>query len=100
MALAGWLVWRESSASFCFVIFLLQLALNAALTLPAFDRRSLGLAVVEIASLWLAILATTVDHQAGAVHAGNPCAVRLPRQVDHRVEGGGRPPLALSLIHI
>jgi translocator protein len=60
MAFAGWLAWRDSGVSVWIAIFLVQLALNAAWTLIFFGRRRLGLAAVEIASLWLAVLATTV----------------------------------------
>ena len=60
MAVAGWLAWRDSGVSVWIAIFRVQLALNAAWTLIFFGRRRLGLAAVEIASLWVAVVATRV----------------------------------------
>lgn len=61
MALAVWMVWRCSqgaAALRAYVLFLAQLALNAAWPALFFGLRRPGLAFVEITVLWVAILAT------------------------------------------
>ena len=61
MALAAWLVWRRGgwvSQRRPLMLFLLQLALNAAWTLLFFGLHRPGLAFAEIVALWLAIAAT------------------------------------------
>jgi tryptophan-rich sensory protein len=59
MAVAVWLVWREhgvSGAALPLVIFVVQLALNAAWSWIFFGRHQIGLAATEIMILWAAIL--------------------------------------------
>jgi tryptophan-rich sensory protein len=60
MAVAGWMAWREGRARVGPLLFLLQLALNAAWPWLFFAQRRLDLALVCIVALWLAILASTV----------------------------------------
>lgn len=61
MALAAWLVWRHGGFAAqrrALMLFLVQLALNAAWTPLFFGWQRPGLAFVEILLLWLAIAAT------------------------------------------
>lgn len=75
MAVAAWLVWRRAGfdgASAALTLFFVQLALNFAWSGLFFALRSPGLALLDIAALWIAILATTVlffrhDAWAGAL---------------------------------
>jgi tryptophan-rich sensory protein len=62
-SVAAWLVWRSDPADgpdggAALRLYGAQLALNTAWTLLFFGARSIGLAVVEIAVLWIAIAAT------------------------------------------
>jgi tryptophan-rich sensory protein len=58
VAVAGWLAWREGRARFGPLVYLLQLALNAAWPWLFFARRRLDLAFACIVALSVAILAT------------------------------------------
>jgi tryptophan-rich sensory protein len=61
MGVAAWLVWRQGGwgkQRKPLLIFLAQLALNAAWTPLFFGLHQPGLAFVDIALLWLAIIAT------------------------------------------
>jgi tryptophan-rich sensory protein len=62
MIFSAWNVWRVADgwegATNAIVLFLIQLALNAAWSAIFFGLRSPGLALVEIAFLWIAIVAT------------------------------------------
>lgn len=58
VAVAGWLAWREGKARFGPLVFLLQLALNAAWPWLFFAERRPDLALAAIAALVVAILAT------------------------------------------
>ena len=61
MAVAAWLVWRRggwAAQRRPLLLFLLQLALNAAWTPLFFGLHQPGLAFAEIVLLWLAIAAT------------------------------------------
>jgi len=58
VAVAGWLAWREGRSRRGTLLFLLQLALNAAWPWIFFGERRIGLAFACVATLWLAILAT------------------------------------------
>jgi len=58
VAVAGWLAWREGRARFGPLVYLLQLALNAAWPWVFFGHRRLGPALVCVVLLWVAILAT------------------------------------------
>lgn len=63
MALAAWRVWRRGGlrqARSALTLFALQLALNLSWSVIFFGMRAIGAALVEIAVLLLAILATTV----------------------------------------
>jgi len=63
MAVSAWLVWRQvgwEGAAVPLVVYLLQLILNAAWSWLFFGRRSLGLAFLEILTLWLAIVWTII----------------------------------------
>jgi translocator protein len=61
---AAWLVWRErgsfTAARGPLLLFLVQLALNAAWSPAFFGAQDPGLALVVIAALWLALLATLI----------------------------------------
>lgn len=59
MAVAAWLVWRRGNAAVPMTLFGVQLALNAAWSWLFFGLHSPGVAFVEVALLWLAIVATT-----------------------------------------
>lgn len=61
MGIAAWLVWErrhEAQTRGPLLLFVLQLALNAVWSLVFFGLRRPGLALVEIALLWVAIAAT------------------------------------------
>jgi translocator protein len=61
MAVAAWLVWRHAGFSGAVVpltIFAVQLALNLAWSIVFFGKHDVALAVVDIALLWFAIVAT------------------------------------------
>ena len=58
VAASGWLAWREGRARFGPLVYLLQLALNAAWPWLFFAERRPGLALLCIAALCLAIVAT------------------------------------------
>jgi tryptophan-rich sensory protein len=61
MAVAAWLVWQTRGATRpAMVMFFAQLALNLAWTLIFFGARSPGLALVEVAALWLSVLLTLI----------------------------------------
>jgi benzodiazapine receptor len=63
MGIAAWLVWRESvtrKTAIALGLFVAQLALNFAWSLIFFGQQRVGLALIEIAVLWVAILATIV----------------------------------------
>jgi tryptophan-rich sensory protein len=64
MAIAAWNVWREGNgwdfATPAITLFLIQLALNAAWSAIFFGLRSPAWALLEIAFLWIAILATVI----------------------------------------
>jgi translocator protein len=63
MGIAAWLVWREGltrRTALALGLFAAQLALNFAWSLIFFGQHRLGAALLEIAALWLTILATIV----------------------------------------
>jgi tryptophan-rich sensory protein len=63
MAIAAWLVWREGltrQTALALGLFAAQLALNFAWSLIFFGQHRLGAALLEIAVLWLVILAAIV----------------------------------------
>ncbi len=63
MGTSAWLVWRRGGfrhAGAALGLFMLQLILNAAWTPLFFGLQAPGVALVVIAALWLAILATAV----------------------------------------
>ena len=66
IATSGWLVWREAGlagAAVPLLVFALQLVLNAAWSWLAFERRRLDLASLDMAALWLAIVANIAVFQ-------------------------------------
>lgn len=63
MAVAAWRVWRQKTADgrrLALIAFGVQLALNLAWSFIFFGAQWIGLAMVEIAALLLAIIATAV----------------------------------------
>ena len=63
MAVAAWLVWRQggfAAQKLPLMLFLVQLALNAAWTPLFFGAGWFGAALLEILLLWCAILATMI----------------------------------------
>jgi len=60
MGIAAWLVWSDKGWTWALMLFLIQLALNAAWTWLFFGLQRPGLALFEICLLWLAILATLI----------------------------------------
>jgi tryptophan-rich sensory protein len=59
MAVAAWLVWKTGDrVRPAMVLFAVQLALNLAWTFIFFSFESPGLALIEIAFMWLAVLFT------------------------------------------
>lgn len=60
MAVAAWLVWRQVGVAPELGLFLVQLTLNAAWTWLFFGLRRPGLALAEIAVLWLALAVTVL----------------------------------------
>ena len=58
VAVAGWLAWREGRSRVGTLLFLLQLALNAAWPWIFFGERRIDLALACVVLMWLAILAT------------------------------------------
>jgi tryptophan-rich sensory protein len=60
VAVAGWLAWREGRGRFGPLVYLLQLALNAAWPWLFFAARRPDLSLACVVAMWLAILATTI----------------------------------------
>lgn len=63
MAIAAWMVWRETGwqrGAVPLGLFLAQLVLNALWSVLFFGAQRIGAAFVELLVLWLAILATTI----------------------------------------
>jgi tryptophan-rich sensory protein len=60
ISVSGWMVWKQAGlagASLAFVIYGLQLALNAGWSALFFGLRRIDLALVEVAALWASIVA-------------------------------------------
>lgn len=57
IALAGWLAWRAQGLGPALGIWFVQLALNAAWPWLMFGHKQITFALIDIAALWLAILA-------------------------------------------
>ncbi len=55
IAIAGWLAWRAGGLARPTAFWLAQLVLNAAWSWAMFGRNHIGLALADIAMLWLAI---------------------------------------------
>jgi translocator protein len=73
MAFAAWIVWNRHETLFvlpALCLFGIQLALNMAWSAIFFGLRRPGLAVVEIACLWVAILVTLIQFWGIAPLAG------------------------------
>jgi tryptophan-rich sensory protein len=56
IALAGFIVWRAQGLGAALWLWLVQLVLNGAWCWLMFSRQQIGLALVDIAALWLSIL--------------------------------------------
>ncbi len=56
IALTGWLVWRSGDRGMALAAWGVALALNAAWSWLFFGRQAIGLALVDIAALWCAIV--------------------------------------------
>lgn len=73
MAVAAWLVWRQSesrSVGFALILFAIQLALNVAWSGFFFHYHQIGVAVADVVLLWIFILATTLAFGRVAPAAG------------------------------
>jgi tryptophan-rich sensory protein len=57
IAVAGWLVWKREGVSTALMIWSVGLVLNALWSYVMFGRHDIGLALVNVAVLWLAIAA-------------------------------------------
>lgn len=57
VAVAGWLVWKREGVSMALMIWSVGLVLNALWSYVMFGRHDIGLALVNVAVLWLAIAA-------------------------------------------
>lgn len=60
IAVAGWLVWRQTGWTMALSVYAVQLALNAIWTPIFFGFGRYGLALVDIVLLWALIVATIV----------------------------------------
>jgi tryptophan-rich sensory protein len=60
MAIAGWTVWREGRSRLAVLLFLLQLALNAAWPWLFFGLRRPDWALIDVFALVIAIVLTIV----------------------------------------
>ena len=60
IAVAGWQVWKAGKWSGAIAIWALGLALNALWSYLMFGRHQIALALVDIAALWLTIIAFAV----------------------------------------
>jgi tryptophan-rich sensory protein len=64
IAVAGWLAWDRAGgfrgAPLAFLLYGLQLALNAGWSAIFFGMKRADLALIEVGGMWLAIVATTV----------------------------------------
>lgn len=61
MAVAAWRVWRVVGVmSVALMLYFLQLTFNFAWSLIFFAQHLIEIALIDIASLWIAILATTI----------------------------------------
>ena len=60
VALAGWRAWREGRARRGLLLYLVQFALNAVWPWLFFAQRRLDLALLDVAVLFMAILATII----------------------------------------
>ena len=58
MAIAAWRVWRRTGWGVALALFGVQLGLNLGWSALFFGAQRIGLALIEIAVLWLAIAAT------------------------------------------
>jgi benzodiazapine receptor len=71
MAVAAWLVWQTGEqVRPALILFFIQLALNLLWTLLFFAARSPGLALIEVAFLWLGVLLTMMAFFARSRAAG------------------------------
>jgi benzodiazapine receptor len=78
MAIAAWLVWKKagwSGARGAMSLYFLQLAFNVGWSVLFFGMQSPGLALVEIAGLWLLIVATIIAFRR---HSGAAAWLMVP----------------------
>lgn len=57
IAIAGWLVWQKEGVGTALVIWFSGLVLNAAWSYLMFGRHEIGYALVDVAALWVSIVA-------------------------------------------
>ena len=55
IAVAGWIVWRETGFGAAMIFWGLQLVLNGAWSWLFFGRRRMDLAMIDVVALWLSI---------------------------------------------
>jgi tryptophan-rich sensory protein len=60
MGISGYLILESNAKSFVLILFFVQLILNAIWTPIFFGAKKLGLAFIELAFMWLAILLTII----------------------------------------
>lgn len=60
IAVAGWRVWRSEGAGAALAVWAIGLVLNAAWSWIMFSRHEIGLALADLALLWLSIAAFIV----------------------------------------
>jgi tryptophan-rich sensory protein len=60
IAVAGWLVWREAGVNAALVAWAAQLAFNGAWSYLMFGRHEIGFAFIDLALMWVAIVAFIV----------------------------------------
>ena len=57
IAIAAWLVWQREGFGTALVIWLIALVFNATWSYVMFGRHEIGLALINVAALWLSIVA-------------------------------------------
>lgn len=57
IAVAGWLVWQQQGIGPALIIWFVGLVINAAWSYVMFGRHEIGLALVNVAALWVSVAA-------------------------------------------
>jgi translocator protein len=70
MAISAWLVWQKQNSRSALILFFVQLALNFAWSLLFFAMKSPILALIDIITMWVAILATLLAFRKFSKPAG------------------------------